>query len=72
MPGPGELDSLTGLLNRRAFVRRLEPQMARARDSGSPLTVVLLDFDDFKHVNDHHGHLMGDEVLKDVAARSAI
>jgi diguanylate cyclase (GGDEF)-like protein len=66
---PEERDPLTGLLTRRGFVHRLEPQAARARRDGRPLTLVLCNIDNFKRVNDAYGHLMGDEVLKDFAAR---
>jgi diguanylate cyclase (GGDEF)-like protein len=64
-----ERDSLTGLLNRRAFNQSLEREIARSRREGRPLTFAICDVDDFKSVNDAYGHLAGDEVLKDVAAR---
>jgi diguanylate cyclase (GGDEF)-like protein len=66
---PEECDPLTGLLNRRAFVRHLEPQMARARRDGRPLTLVLCNIDKFKPFNDEYGHPAGDELLKGFAAR---
>jgi diguanylate cyclase (GGDEF)-like protein/PAS domain S-box-containing protein len=60
-------DELTGLLNRRALDRTLEEEVARHRRYKQPLSVVLLDVDHFKQVNDTHGHHTGDEVLRWVA-----
>jgi diguanylate cyclase (GGDEF)-like protein/PAS domain S-box-containing protein len=57
-------DSLTGLPNRRALEEQLPQAMARARRSGEPLSVAILDIDHFKSYNDSHGHLAGDEVLR--------
>ena len=62
-------DSLTGLLNHRAFQERLAREAARARWNGRPLSLALFDLDHFKRVNDTHGHLAGDEVLVEVARR---
>ena len=56
-------DSLTGLPNRRAWGKELERAVARARRTGEPLTVALLDVDHFKRFNDAHGHLGGDRLL---------
>jgi len=61
-------DSLTGLPNRRALEEQLPQAMARARRSGEPLSVAIIDIDHFKRYNDTHGHLAGDEVLR-VCAR---
>ena len=58
-----DTDPLTGLLNRRAFEVRAVVALARARERGSPLGLVLFDLDHFKRVNDDHGHHWGDEVL---------
>ncbi len=63
------LDALTGLHNRRFAEERLASEVARSHRSGHPLTVVMLDLNDFKQVNDKHGHLAGDEVLKRFAER---
>jgi len=60
-------DELTGLANRRRFVAQLEAEIARAERSGTPLSVVLADIDDFKRVNDTWGHDTGDNVLRRVA-----
>ncbi len=57
-------DPLTGLLNHRAFYQRLEQELERAARSGRPLTVMMLDLDDFKALNDSSGHLAGDTALR--------
>lgn len=62
-------DALTGLFNRRAFESRLARELEAADTSGDPLSLVVLDIDRFKHVNDSFGHPAGDEVLIEVAAR---
>ncbi len=56
-------DELTGLPNRRAFLRRLEDEVARVQRYGFPLSLALIDLDHFKEVNDRYGHAGGDEVL---------
>jgi diguanylate cyclase (GGDEF)-like protein len=61
-------DSLTGLGNRRAFDEALITEIARARRIGSPLSLLLADLNDFKDINDAHGHLAGDQCLCEVAA----
>ncbi|HUF84478.1 MAG TPA: GGDEF domain-containing protein [Acidimicrobiia bacterium] len=60
-------DGLTGLLNHRAFHLRLTDEVARAQRSGAPLSLVLVDLDHFKTINDQHGHLVGDDVLRRIA-----
>jgi threonine dehydratase/DNA-binding response OmpR family regulator len=60
-------DPLTALLNRRALSERLTAEMERALRYGSTVALLLLDLDHFKHVNDTHGHLVGDAVLRGVA-----
>src|SRR4029077_20452046 len=60
-------DSLTGVANRQAFDERLAHELAVTRRTGHPTAVVLLDIDDFKQINDRHGHVSGDEVLCAVA-----
>ena len=63
-----EQDPLTGLLNHRAFHRRLEEEAARASREGTPLAIAVLDLDNFKFFNDTYGHAVGDEVLRRVAS----
>lgn len=60
-------DDLTGLLNRRAFGRRLDRLLDRARHDRLPLTIVIFDVDGLKTCNDAHGHDAGDVVLRTVA-----
>lgn len=63
-----DLDHLTGLPNRRAFERRLAHQAVRARDEGASLCIAFCDIDNFKAINDTHGHDAGDRILREVAA----
>ncbi|MFC4069771.1 GGDEF domain-containing protein [Actinoplanes subglobosus] len=56
-------DPLTGCLNRRGFDERMAAELADAERAGTPVTLVLLDLDHFKEVNDTHGHRAGDELL---------
>lgn len=60
-------DSVTGLLNRRAFMERCAIEAERMKRSGGPLSLAFLDLDGFKTVNDALGHEVGDEVLRRVA-----
>ncbi|MBC7908166.1 MAG: diguanylate cyclase [Rhodospirillaceae bacterium] len=60
------IDPLTGALNRRQFMAEATQERERAARYGTPLSVVMLDIDLFKRVNDTHGHAMGDEVLRKV------
>jgi len=62
-------DALTGLPNRRALDVQLEREIKTAKRSGRPLSLLLLDIDHFKSVNDAHGHGVGDEVLREFAHR---
>lgn len=63
-------DQLTGVKNRAAFDERLEEEIARSARTGDSLMLFLADIDDFKQINDRHGHLAGDLILK--AAAEAI
>jgi diguanylate cyclase (GGDEF)-like protein len=62
------LDHLTGCLNRRAFDSRLTAEVDHAHRLGRGLSVLLIDVDHFKQVNDGHGHLVGDQVLSGLSA----
>ena len=61
-------DPKTGLLNATAWQREADAEVARAVRSSTPLALLLVDVDHFKRVNDGHGHLIGDEVLRALAA----
>ncbi|TDJ08244.1 MAG: sensor domain-containing diguanylate cyclase [Deltaproteobacteria bacterium] len=61
------VDPLTGLFNRRYFDARLQEEMGRARRHNLDLSLLNIDVDDFKSLNDSHGHLAGDAVLRGVA-----
>jgi diguanylate cyclase (GGDEF)-like protein len=61
------IDSLTGLYNRRYFMERIDEEVGRAKRYEVPLSLLMLDLDHFKVVNDQHGHLIGDQVLIKVA-----
>jgi diguanylate cyclase (GGDEF)-like protein/PAS domain S-box-containing protein len=63
-----EHDALTGARNRRRFERDLSDQVARARRYGEQAALLILDVDDFKEINDLHGHRTGDRALKAIAA----
>jgi len=60
-------DGLTGLFNHRYFYERLEQEIARAKRYGTPVSLLMIDLDDFKAFNDRHGHLAGDAVLREMA-----
>jgi two-component system cell cycle response regulator len=62
-------DGLTGLWNRTAIFDILQNELSRSGRSGEPLIVLMADLDGFKPVNDHFGHMAGDAVLRQVAAR---
>ncbi|MFZ5428115.1 MAG: GGDEF domain-containing protein [Thermodesulfobacteriota bacterium] len=62
------LDELTGLANNRLFGQRLDECIAASRRSGRPLSLLLIDMDHFKAINDTHGHQAGDMALKMAAA----
>ncbi len=60
-------DSLTGMLNRRAYYERIGDELARGERTDSPVSAVLLDIDHFKRINDEHGHAAGDRALQAIA-----
>ena len=62
-----DVDPLTSLSNRRAWDRRAEEELERAKRAVMPLSLVIFDIDDFKEVNDRHGHQAGDELLRTLA-----
>jgi diguanylate cyclase (GGDEF)-like protein len=64
-----ETDALTGLLNRQAFLARLDDALVQSRRAGTKLAVAYLDIDRFKLINDTRGHPVGDDLLVAVAAR---
>ena len=63
------LDPLTGLYNRRCGEQRLAEEISRSQRSGHPLTVIMLDLNNLKYINDTFGHAAGDELIKCFAGR---
>ena len=61
-------DGLTHIANRRAFQETFEREVARSIRSGEPISLLMIDIDNFKVLNDTYGHQVGDEVLRQVAA----
>jgi len=57
-------DALTGVLNRRAFIEKMEEEIRRSNRENTPLSLILVDIDYFKGINDRHGHQAGDLVLQ--------
>lgn len=62
-----KIDSLTGIYNRRYLDSRLAEEIERSRRHGNPLSILLLDIDHFKMINDTHGHLCGDYALRKIS-----
>src|SRR5262249_17527464 len=62
------LDGLTGIFNRRFFELRIMEEIERARRYGTGMAVIMADIDQFKSLNDEFGHLLGDEVLRQVSS----
>lgn len=63
------IDSLTGVLNRRVFMDRLDSEIQRYYRSKIPVSLIMMDLDHFKRVNDLYGHLAGDQVLRKIAEK---
>ena len=62
-------DALTGIFNRRFFTQKLQEEFIRGRRHNRPLSLIMIDVDHFKQVNDNHGHQVGDEALKALSTR---
>jgi diguanylate cyclase (GGDEF)-like protein/PAS domain S-box-containing protein len=62
-------DPLTGLWNHNQILEQLIEELARSDRLGTPVSVAMIDLDHFKHINDTHGHMVGDEVLREVSTR---
>ncbi|WP_350628774.1 GGDEF domain-containing protein, partial [Pseudoalteromonas sp. CAL260-MNA-CIBAN-0059] len=60
-------DALTGIKNRRFFDKKLVMELRRSRREQTPLSIVMLDIDRFKNINDTYGHIIGDQVIKAVS-----
>lgn len=60
-------DPLMGIYNRRFLYHRLEEEVARAQRYGTPLSILMIDLDHFKNINDRYGHQTGDRVLQEIA-----
>jgi diguanylate cyclase (GGDEF)-like protein len=68
LEGLASHDPLTGLMNRRAWNEHVDREVQRARRTGRPLSLAIIDLDHFKRYNDAHGHLAGDRLLKAAGA----
>lgn len=63
-------DQLTGAYNRRAYDKRMDDEMSRFKRYGTPFSLLLMDADKFKNINDRFGHAIGDRVLKEIIQRT--
>src|SRR5207244_3668027 len=61
------IDPISGLFNRRYFQIRLDEELERAQRHQLPVTLLMADLDDFKTINDVHGHLVGDAMIRETA-----
>jgi diguanylate cyclase (GGDEF)-like protein len=64
-------DPLTGIFNRRRFFERLDSEWSRCRRRACAMSILMLDIDEFKQVNDAHGHAVGDSVLRSLVGAAA-
>jgi len=64
-----EIDPLTGIMNRRSFLKRLSAEIERSKRYKSKLSIILIDLDYFKNINDKYGHNTGDEVLINLCSK---
>ncbi len=62
-----QTDALTSLINRRGLEKRLELERIRARQNDAPFSIIMVDIDHFKRINDNFGHLVGDSLLRSIA-----
>jgi diguanylate cyclase (GGDEF)-like protein/PAS domain S-box-containing protein len=69
LEGLASCDPLTGLVNHRVLHQRLQAEAEHARREGQPLSIAILDLDNFKAINDKYGHLVGDGVLRELGRR---
>ena len=60
-------DELTGILNRRSFTRFIEHEFRNAKVLSEPFSLIIIDIDFFKNINDNYGHIVGDEILKSLS-----
>ncbi len=60
-------DELTGILNRRSFTRYIEHEFRNAKMLSEPFSLIIIDIDFFKNINDSYGHIVGDEILKSLS-----
>lgn len=67
----GVRDAVTGTFNKSYFLQRLTDEFSYASRRNIPLSLIMFDIDHFKLINDHHGHLVGDQVLKEICERIA-
>jgi diguanylate cyclase (GGDEF)-like protein len=65
-------DSLTGVLNRRAILSQIETELSRAKREKKDLSLSILDIDHFKKINDTYGHMVGDDVIREVVKRISV
>lgn len=65
------MDGLTGVYNRSHFLKLAKRHLAQCRNTGKPMSLIMVDIDHFKHINDRYGHLTGDKVIQETVKRLA-